>query len=594
MGKKKVVILIKKTKLAVLLPVLILYSILVCLFVYRRNRRLDHDLERDLLLGVLSIPSCVQNKEICSPDEVGKYLESTRWNSVVHEPKKSIPQSRRIPFAMANNDTHIIQQRHLLPANGTATALVEYNPSILPLYRTLPNGTLVSDLDSKLLNYLTGKYHPDFTQKDVDRVKYISVERSTNHHACGSVGTRRRSDVTAEQCFFAFALLDEHLQLIPAAETVVDFDYYYISKFVGKTRPEGTYLCNLNDVTIFPAKTTTDNPKQDQLFLMSGSGDIGTLLIPIDIRRTPHFVNDQDGWDTKLVGQPFPADMFHDGTMYGSGLQLRIAENGKRNAVKYSNHRFIRRHGGYVDGRKNYHVFEANDGTSWLELRPFLPHIVTKIHLHFEKGIDSLQGFDLIPNSTLRRGYERFYFDNASIYDEYSDLKETFETVKLDSSEVQSGGLKYRGTACCIDLNLKMKVEGDGGEVEGDGGIEQQVKVGIGHTVTKDRQYLSFFYAFLPYPPFTTIRLSGYFCLGGMKQSDVGHSAHWISKRDGVFDESIALKGETYKCPKVTFASGLSEMVGNFGNVIISYGVNDCYSRSIIVSKEKIKMLLSA
>ena len=39
--------------------------------------------------------------------------------------------------------------------------------------------------------------------------------------------------------------------------------------------------------------------------------------------------------------------------------------------------------------------------------------------------------------------------------------------------------------------------------------------------------------------------------------------------------------------------AGLNEMFGyNRENLIITYGVNDCYSRSLIVSKKKIEMLL--
>lgn len=94
----------------------------------------------------------------------------------------------------------------LQPANGTAAALVEYNPTIVPLYKTLANnGATVSDIDDKLLSYITGRYHPDFTRNDADQVKYISVGRSTNHHSCG-VNLRRKNDQSAEQCMFAFAL----------------------------------------------------------------------------------------------------------------------------------------------------------------------------------------------------------------------------------------------------------------------------------------------------------------------------------------------------------------------------------------------------
>ena len=46
-------------------------------------------------------------------------------------------------------------------------------------------------------------------------------------------------------------------------------------------------------------------------------------------------------------------------------------------------------------------------------------------------------------------------------------------------------------------------------------------------------------------------------------------------------------------CPAVSFASGITEMIGHRGeNIITSYGLNDCYSRSLIVPKKKIELLL--
>ena len=96
----------------------------------------QHKNNDDKDLESIAILSCLANNTLCRPDEVGRYLESTTapFKSVILEPKRSIPKSRRIPFDMANNNTYIIQQRYVLPVNGTATALVEYNPTLLPLY----------------------------------------------------------------------------------------------------------------------------------------------------------------------------------------------------------------------------------------------------------------------------------------------------------------------------------------------------------------------------------------------------------------------------------------------------------------------------
>jgi len=112
--------------------------------------------------------------------------------------------------------------------------------------------------------------------------------------------------------------------------------------------------------------------------------------------------------------------------------------------------------------------------------------------------------------------------------------------------------------------------------------------------VTDKRAYLSQFYAFHPYPPFDIVAISGHSCFNHMNENDIGYSAQWISARPIKNRTApILIKSENYRCPIITFASGMNEMIGHKGeNVIISYGVNDCYSRSIVVPKKKIEMLL--
>ena len=98
------------------------------------------------------------------------------------EPSDAIPVIRRIPKNQGNNATYISQRRSKGPKDGTLTALVEYNPTLLPL---------TSDFDPVLLDYLTGRYHEDISDEEADKVKYLSIARGTNSHNCGG-GTRRR------------------------------------------------------------------------------------------------------------------------------------------------------------------------------------------------------------------------------------------------------------------------------------------------------------------------------------------------------------------------------------------------------------------
>ena len=156
----------------------------------------------------------------------------------------------------------------------------------------------------------------------------------------------------------------------------------------------------------------------------------------------------------------------------------------------------------------------------------------------------------------------------------------------MKSRRTLQAGIKYRGTACCVDMMLNVPGEGGNGEY-------LPVKVGIGHSVTWKRTYLSFFYAFLPTPPFHTVALSGYFCLGAMKPSDIGVTEHWMSHQSGIFNSSMSWEENNYACPGVTFASSFIEKADDTGSFVMSYGVNDCYSRSIVIPKEKVEMLLT-
>ena len=250
-------------------------------------------------------------------------------------------------------------------------------------------------------------------------------------------------------------------------------------------------------------------------------------------------------------------------------------------------------------------------------------------------------------------------------------------TSQLESYDTSYRGvLKHpptRGTACCIDMiltlpvpvpvpvpvtttttknNYTMNTSRPNTTTSKSEQQQQQnrnsnsnnkvrrihVKVGISHSVERrKRDYLHQLYAFDPndeHNGFPIIAYSGLFCLSGIqKDKDIGrYDKHWITHRSNSDDESISDKKQfiddnniVYNCPKITFATGIAEYLGNDskiadtdtdsdeydsdeyededededdnnnnndGHVIISYGVDDCYSRSIIVSKQKIELLL--
>jgi len=130
-----------------------------------------------------------------------------------------------------------------------------------------------------------------------------------------------------------------------------------------------------------------------------------------------------------------------------------------------------------------------------------------------------------------------------------------------------------RGTACCVDIEF--------------GTNQTSFKVGISHLTTDSRGYLSQFYAFDLRPPkFLNVAKSGYFCLGRMNpETDLNAETQIFPFPDS---HNLHASNITYDCPHITFLSGITEFQADKNYVVISYGVNDCYSRSIVVSKKRI------
>jgi len=82
----------------------------------------------------------------------------------------------------------------------------------------------------------------------------------------------------------------------------------------------------------------------------------------------------------------------------------------------------------------------------------------------------------------------------------------------------------------------------------------------------------------------------------GTFAQDAENERHWLSRARHTFKPRQTRIGRSdYDCPEVTFASGITNLVGHGDDyVVVSYGVDDCYSRSIVVRKARIEMLLLA
>ena len=525
--------------------------------------------------------SCIREDKDCRYDDIGDFLESAQVPAIIHEPLPCVPLNRRIPHEKANDWPYILEQRAKLPEDGSSTALMDYNGMLIPLYnntKSVTNRKLAakSDLDPILLDHLTGKYHPYFSEADVERVKYLSISRISNLHSCKP--KFKFNFGTIPQDYLGLSLLDENLLRIEGTDIAINVDKWLL----------GNMTATFHDFQIIAARTLRGNPLKDQLFLFPSS-HTGTFSFPIDIRRLPPATlsskYDDMPWSSKLNGSPVT---FSPEYQYGTGLQVRFMDD-KDNFrwLKYymRGERYYNRRG--VDRGKNWHLFESSIGETFMESWPYgfgsgASHLTVPIDF-FSSPYDPSE-MKLFSNRT--KSYPRgkryqYVFHNA-----FESQKGTpLQSFKNKAPRHERRNMKFRGTSQIIDMVLAGR----------------KVKVGISHTVSEEREnhtdkraYLSQFYAFLPFPPFEIVAISGHFCFNHMHEKDVGYSAQWISERPKDNRTApILINNETFRCPIISFASGMIEMIGHNGNnIIITYGVNDCYSRSILVPKKKIELLL--
>ena len=91
-----------------------------------------------------------------------------------------------------------------------------------------------------------------------------------------------------------------------------------------------------------------------------------------------------------------------------------------------------------------------------------------------------------------------------------------------------------------------------------------------------DTNYVSFFYAFEPHPPFNIVARSGYFCLG-FESEDPGVEGGQANPYSVLtHNRPLSQNNETFSCPQIHYVSTLVEKVGDPSSVVIGYGINDC------------------
>jgi hypothetical protein len=181
------------------------------------------------------------------------------------------------------------------------------------------------------------------------------------------------------------------------------------------------------------------------------------------------------------------------------------------------------------------------------------------------------------------------------------------------------------GGACCVHFT-PAELNNGGSKTN----HTQSLLVGVGHTkvtwkpwysntktsqTQKDRiphtHYVSLFYAFDTYPPFTVRVKSGYFCLGHDLFNTTTTTT--TSNDEGDYNPYSTLTRNrplrqnniTFDCPQISFISSFIEKKKEMNDdddtllsssksssTIIGYGLNDCTGRLVEVKKSEIMRLL--
>ena len=143
-----------------------------------------------------------------------------------------------------------------------------------------------------------------------------------------------------------------------------------------------------------------------------------------------------------------------------------------------------------------------------------------------------------------------------------------------------------RGSSCCVPFQDQNG---------------QELLLGISHSKTRfiskelrsdlkgnvaANEFFSSFYVMEPTAPYQVIARTGRFCLGFSSPEEVKSNPFALSNT-----EPLQI-GQTYNCPRIHFVSGMVEKADDPSKVIVTYGINDCVPRMVVISKLSISEML--
>jgi hypothetical protein len=202
---------------------------------------------------------------------------------------------------------------------------------------------------------------------------------------------------------------------------------------------------------------------------------------------------------------------------------------------------------------KNFQYFDDTNGETWVEFWP-TPHLTGKVQ--------STGDVPLVVQTN----------DNQTAF---QPPRDSFAAPRFSSTN-------DRGSACCVKIERRYLPQ----SLQEEYSHLEYLYMGISHTRSKkDKKkiYMSRLYAFVPEFPFELVARSGLFCLGSGSMPQ--------PFRDLTLVQQMKLKRTEYDCPNFHYISGMTTSVtGN--DVLVAYGVVDCASRIVEISKEELARVL--
>jgi ribosomal protein S27AE len=144
-----------------------------------------------------------------------------------------------------------------------------------------------------------------------------------------------------------------------------------------------------------------------------------------------------------------------------------------------------------------------------------------------------------------------------------------------------------RGSACCVAME---NPDPDG----------PPLLLGISHSKSRYKQrglpdanvpfnsYFSAFYAMEAKAPYRVVARTGNFCFGRSAPDEAGGNPYANLNQENLWI------GNTQNCPRIHFVSGMVEKADDDSKLIVSYGVNDCAPRLVVIAKDDVQKMLFA